>query len=79
MAWLMCVVSLRMVVDVHEAEFGKGGIPSVKFARTVKTIALHRMPQLFIKRLASEIRAKVALEGEIFCRLNDYSDLRWEL
>ena len=61
------------------AEFGKGGIPSVKFARTVKTIALHRMPELFIKRLASEIKAKVALEGEIFCRLNDYSDLRWEL
>ena len=61
------------------AEFGKGGIPSVKFARTVKAIALHRMPELFIKRLASEIKAKVALEGEIFCRLNDYSDLRWEL
>ena len=61
------------------AEHGKGGIPSVKFARTVKTIALHRMPGLFIKRLASEIKAKVALEGEIFCRLNDYSDLRWEL
>ena len=61
------------------AEFGKGGIPSVKFARTVETIALHRMPELFIKRLASEIKAKVALEGEIFCRLNDYSDLRWEL
>ena len=61
------------------AEFGKGGIPNVKFARTVKTIALHRMPGLFIKRLASEIKSKVALEGEIFCRLNDYSDLRWEL
>ena len=61
------------------AEFGKGGIPSVKFARTVKTIALHRMPQLFIKRLASEIRAKVALESEVYMRLNDYSDLRWEL
>ena len=61
------------------AEFGKGGIPSVKFARTVKTIALHRMPRLFVKRLASEIKAKVALEGEIYMRLNDYSDLRWEL
>ena len=61
------------------AEFGKGGIPRNKYARTVKTIALYRMPELFIRRLASEIRSKVALEGEIFCRLNDYSDLRWEL
>jgi hypothetical protein len=57
---------------------GNSTFPSVRKARTVKTLFLQAYPQDFVLLLAEEIRRAAAKHGGIAVRLNVASDLRWE-
>jgi hypothetical protein len=57
---------------------GRGGAPSVRKGRAIRTQFLYDHPAAFITLVEHELRAAVAKFGPIACRLNTYSDLRWE-
>ena len=57
---------------------GKSSLPSVRKARTVKTLFLRENPGAFVLVLADEVRRAATKHGEVAVRLNVASDLRWE-
>ncbi len=62
------------------ATAGNGMYPVVKRGRSTKTQFLMSNPQAFVTLLAYEIaNAITRYDGKVICRLNAFSDLRWEI
>jgi hypothetical protein len=57
---------------------GNSTFPSVRRARTIKTLFLRDHPQDFVLILAEELRRAASKHHGIAVRLNVASDLRWE-
>jgi hypothetical protein len=61
------------------ASSGNGAYPAVQRGRATKTRFLMANPQAFVTLLAYELRLALKRDPAMQCRLNTFSDLRWEI
>jgi hypothetical protein len=76
--WEVCPARTRACTAHCVSKAGKGSFDGVQRARRCKTLFLAEDPEAFLVLLEDEIRRAVARHGRILCRLNTFSDVRWE-
>lgn len=75
----VCDSSTRECRKGCVATSGNGAYPVVQRGRATKTRFLVANPQAFVTLLAHELANAVKRYGTFVCRLNTFSDLRWEV